>query len=167
MQISWSWGVRIKPLVLFIILNCLSNQQDSSWEVKSLNYLKFSHQSVSLFISCSGGKWSCSHIDDPRSPAVKLPSLSKCMQLSPSQIVSKLIYSLRVCHIISTCMDYIMEQWFRGLGHLIIFCWDYHMVGLTQAGTSLSCGRLTICMWIKNILTCFSLVFHMGHIESW
>ena len=55
-----------------------------------------------LFISFSGGKWSCSHIDDPRSPAVKLPSLSKCMQMSPSQIVSKLIYSLRVCDIMCT-----------------------------------------------------------------
>lgn len=41
-----------------------------------------------------GGKWSCLHIDDPRSPAIKLPPLSKCMQLTPSQIVDKVSNSL-------------------------------------------------------------------------
>ena len=31
------------------------------------------------------------HIDDPRSPEIKLPSLSKCMKLKPSQIIAKLL----------------------------------------------------------------------------
>ena len=31
------------------------------------------------------------HIDDPRSPEIKLPSLSKCMELTPSEILAKLL----------------------------------------------------------------------------
>ena len=38
-----------------------------------------------------GGKWTCVHIDDPRSPLIKLPSLSKCLKLTPSEIIEKLI----------------------------------------------------------------------------
>lgn len=38
-----------------------------------------------------GGKWKCVHIDDPRSPEIRLPSLSKCMELTPSEIIAKLL----------------------------------------------------------------------------
>lgn len=31
------------------------------------------------------------HIDDPRSPHIRLPSLSSCLDLKPSQIIEKLI----------------------------------------------------------------------------
>lgn len=38
-----------------------------------------------------GGKWRCVHIDDPKSPEIKLPSLSMCLQLTPSEILKKLV----------------------------------------------------------------------------
>jgi len=42
----------------------------------------------------SGGKWSCVHIDDPKSPQIRLPSLSKCLKLTPSGIVEKVMRQL-------------------------------------------------------------------------
>jgi len=41
-----------------------------------------------------GGKWSCVHIDDPKSPQIRLPSISKCLKLSPSDIIEKVMRQL-------------------------------------------------------------------------
>ena len=38
-----------------------------------------------------GGKWRCVHIDDPRSPLFRLPSLSKCMSIQPQELIAKVI----------------------------------------------------------------------------
>jgi len=48
----------------------------------------------SIYMILSGGKWSCVHIDDPKSPQIRLPSLSKCLKLTPSGIVEKVMRQL-------------------------------------------------------------------------
>ena len=44
-----------------------------------------------LLYNVTGGKWKCVHIDDPRSPEIRLPSSRQCMELTPSQIIAKLL----------------------------------------------------------------------------
>ena len=45
----------------------------------------------SIMYHVTGCKWKCVHIDDPRSPEIRLPSLRQCMLLTPSQIIAKLL----------------------------------------------------------------------------
>ena len=49
---------------------------------------------TSVVFSHIGGRWRCLHIDDPRTPEIRLPSLSSCMQYKPHQIIDKLISRL-------------------------------------------------------------------------
>ncbi|XP_067937583.1 E3 ubiquitin-protein ligase rnf213-alpha-like [Watersipora subatra] len=42
------------------------------------------------FSGYQGGKWSCVHIDDPRSPIINLPSISRCLELTPSKMIASL-----------------------------------------------------------------------------
>ena len=49
---------------------------------------------TSVVFSHTGGRWRCLHIDDPRTPEIRLPSLSSCMQYKPHQIIDKLISRL-------------------------------------------------------------------------
>jgi len=37
----------------------------------------------------AGGSWDCVHIDDPRSPKIRMPSLSECVKLKPSAMVQQ------------------------------------------------------------------------------
>lgn len=47
-----------------------------------------SQYSTNMF---AGGKWKCLHIDDPKSPDIKLPSVDKCLQYKPHQILGFLV----------------------------------------------------------------------------
>jgi len=40
---------------------------------------------------CTGGNWTCVHIDDPRPPQFRLPSLQKCLEIKPSQLIRSVL----------------------------------------------------------------------------
>jgi len=40
---------------------------------------------------CTGGNWTCVHIDDPRPPQFRLPSLRKCLEIKPSQLIRSVL----------------------------------------------------------------------------
>lgn len=42
-----------------------------------------------------GGAWSCVHIDDPRAPKFKLPSINDCLRMKPSDILHGLLLTLQ------------------------------------------------------------------------
>ena len=68
---------------------CLRNQLQLSRN----SYDVIFHDVVlhACYVQHIGGKWKCVHIDDPRSPEIRLPSLSKCLQLTPSQVIRRLM----------------------------------------------------------------------------
>ncbi|XP_067940321.1 E3 ubiquitin-protein ligase RNF213-like [Watersipora subatra] len=47
------------------------------------------------FSGYQGGKWKCVHIDDPRSPAFKLPSVSYCMQIQPRELIRRVLITMK------------------------------------------------------------------------
>lgn len=44
-----------------------------------------------MIVYYTGGKWKCAHVDDLREQQLKFLTLSKCIDLQPSQLIARLL----------------------------------------------------------------------------